>query len=94
MDYNIKNIATVNQIADITGYTGTNVRLAIQDGRVNMVYAFPDNPKDRETGQQFIVCDNLLAEFLISAIPNARRKFDKKSYHPLIVAKKRFEFLG
>ena len=94
MDLSIKNIATYNQIAEITGYSDTNVRFAVNNGRLNVVYPFPNNPANRETGQQFIVCDNLLEEFLISAIPNARRKFGKKTYHPLIVAKKRFEFLG
>lgn len=94
MNYNIKNIATTNQISHLTGYTGSYVRLAITEGRLNSVQPFPDTLKKTDkSGQIFIFCDELLEEFLIGSLRKARGLRGNK-YHPLTEAKKVFEFIG
>jgi hypothetical protein len=94
MNYSIKNIATTNQIAYLTGYTGSYVRLAITEGRLTTVQPFPDTLKKTDkSGQIFILCDELLEEFLIGALRKSRFVKENPKYHPLKEAKKVFEFI-
>lgn len=95
MNYNIKNIATINQVSYLTGYTGSYVRLAITEGRLNTVQPFPDTLKKTDkSGQIFILCDEMLEEFLICSLRKSRVTKDNQKYHPLKEAKKSFEFIG
>lgn len=89
----LKNIATVNQIATIAACTPSHVRKAIADGKLNVVYPFPNNPKKKDnTGQLFIKCDKKLELFIVSGTYRVQLRMKTKSVDPLAEAKKYFKF--